>query len=203
MSVVAYHADRLAAVLAAIDAANAADPTIEPVHGGGAGIAETSPAALLYGRRMTAALTQLVPDASIHLQIAARGQHIERWTSPRADYPEGRAGYLAWRKNLAIFHAVRLGALMEEAGYEAADADRVGALVRKENLKSDAEVQKLEDVIAHVFLRWYFAAFAAGRDPLDVRRIVAKTGRKMSAAGRAAALAEFDLPPAIVSALRG
>ena len=78
----------LARTLRAIDAANSADPTIE----------ESQPAALLYGQRMSAELARLVPDASEPLQIAARGQHIERWLLPRAAYPEGREGYLAWRR---------------------------------------------------------------------------------------------------------
>jgi hypothetical protein len=64
---------RLEAVLAAIDAANAADPTTE-----GEG-AEAGPAALLYGQRMSAELARVCQQTTELLQIAARGQHIERW----------------------------------------------------------------------------------------------------------------------------
>ena len=79
---------RLEAVLMAIDAANAADPTLAEEG------QQQVPAALLYGRRMSAELQRDCPEASEHLKIAARGQHIERWTMQRASYPEGRAGYL-------------------------------------------------------------------------------------------------------------
>lgn len=176
--------DRLAKALALIDAANAADPTLE----------EGQPAARLYGQRMTAELSRLFPAASEVLQIAARGQHVERWLLPRSDYPEGKVGYLDWRREQARRHAARVGGMMADAGYTQADCDRVGVLLRKEGLKRDPEVQALEDVICFTFLRWYFAAFAATRDPAEVADIVVKTARKMSSEGRARVLMEFKLP---------
>lgn len=183
---------RLQDALDAIDAANANDPDRS----------EGRPAALLYGERMSAELDRLFPDAADVLKIAARGQHIERWTSPRASYPEGREGYLAWRRDLGAFHARRVGEIMRAAGYGEAEALRAGALLRKEGIKRDPEVQALEDVICFVFLRWYFSPFAEGRDPEGLRRIVVKTARKMSAEGRARALSEFDLPEALAGAFR-
>lgn len=186
---------RLDSVLAAIDAANAADPTRERDGG------EEHPAALLYGWRMSAELDRVCPDASEPLRIAARGQHVERWKMPRVRYPEGREGYLAWRKAQGAFHAERVAGIMQEAGYGADERARVGRMLRKEGIKRDAEVQMLEDVICLVFLRWYFPQFAEGRDPEQVFRIVAKTARKMSAEGRARVVAEFDLPPELAPAL--
>jgi hypothetical protein len=76
----------------------------------------------------------------------------------------------------------------------------VARIIRKEGIKRDAEVQVLEDVACLVFLRWYCAGFAAGRDAEQIYRIVAKTARKMSAGGRAAA-AELDLPAGLAPAL--
>jgi hypothetical protein len=181
---------RLSAVLSAIDAANAADPTLE----------DGEPAERLYGRRMSETLASFRPGASVHLTIAARGQHIERWTRPRADFPDGKAGYFAWREGLKRFHADRVAGIMADAGWDAPDRDRVAALIRKEGIKRDPEAQALEDVICLVFCRWYFAPFAA-KHPWDkVLDIVAKTGRKMSAEGRAAALA-LGLPSDVGAAL--
>jgi Domain of unknown function (DUF4202) len=190
-------ADRLAAVLAAIDAANAADPTVERD-----GDAER-PAALLYGWRMSAELARQAPGASDLLQIAARGQHVERWKLSRADFPEGRAGYLAWRIAEAQFHADRVGAIMEAAGYSLTECSRVGKLLRKEGLKHDFEVQRLEDVICFVFLRYYVAGFAEGRDPAQLLGIVTKTARKMSEEARERVLREFTLPPELAAAFAG
>lgn len=180
--------DRLQAVLAAIDAANGADPAGE---------------ALAYGLRMTEELARLVPDASEALQIATRGQHVERWLLPRGDYPAGKEGYLAWRREQGRRHGARVAGMMAAAGYDAAAQEQVAAMLRKEGLKRDPQVQALEDVICFTFLRWYFAPFAAKHTPEAVAEIVEKTARKMSAEGRARALADFDLPADLAAAFRG
>lgn len=179
-------------VIRRIDEANAADPTLERDGN------EEVPAALLYGRRMSGALLGFVSDPSELLQIAARGQHIERWLLPRQDYPQGRVGYLAWRRDQGRRHAERLSAIMDEAGYSEADRARVGRLLRKEGIKRDPEVQTLEDVICLVFLRHYALDFASGHEPDDVERILKKTARKMSAEGRTAAL-RLDIPAPIAA----
>jgi Domain of unknown function (DUF4202) len=169
---------RLPDVIATIDAANARDPNRIEVGG------QPEPAELVYGRRMSEALARMAPNATEHLRIAARGQHIERWTSPRASYPAGRAGYLKWRKDLQAFHARRIGELMAVQGYGADDIARVGALIRKERLKSDAEAQMIEDVACIVFLEHYVADFLAKTAPDKLADILAKTWNKMSPRGR-------------------
>lgn len=189
---------RLEAVLAAIDAANAADPHLES-----GGEASGRPVELVYGERMSAELARLCPDASPALRIAARGQHVERWKLPRAEFPDGRAGYLAWRSEQARRHAARVDGMMAEAGHGDEDRARVAALLRKEGIKRNPEMQMLEDVICFVFLRWYFADFAAKHPAEEVERIVSRTARKMSPEGRARALAEFDLPPDLAAAVAG
>jgi hypothetical protein len=183
-------ASRLDDVIAAIDAANARDPHAIEIDG------RREPAELVYGRRMSETLARLAPDASEHLRIAARGQHIERWTSPRAGYPQGRAGYLKWRKDLKDFHARRLAEIMTAASYLADDVARVAALVRKERLKSDPEAQMLEDVVCVVFLAHYVEAFMAKTDDDKLADILAKTWKKMSETGHAHARA-LRLPPAV------
>ena len=165
------------AAIAAIDSANALDPVLEGAV----------PRALLYGQRMSAALVGFRPDAPAALRLAARAQHIERWVIPRASYPEGRVAYLSWRKALQQHHARRAGEIMAAAGYGAEEIARVGALLRKEGLKHDADVQALEDVICLVFLRYEAPEFIAKHDDQKVREILAKTARKMSAAGLTAA----------------
>ncbi|MEP3277540.1 MAG: DUF4202 domain-containing protein [Stappiaceae bacterium] len=178
--------------LAAIDAANSADPDQ----------AEGIPAALLYGQRMSAELDRLFPDASDALKVAARGQHIERWVLKRAEFPEGREGYLTWRRTLARHHAERVGAIMADAGFDPEAIASAGQMLRKEGLKRDSDVQALEDVICFVFLKWYFTDFAAKHPAEKVLRIVQKSARKMSANGRAQVLEEFDLPPALAGAFK-
>lgn len=180
-------ASRLQIAVESIDRANAADPSGE---------------ALIYGQRMSVELARLFPAASEVLQIAARGQHVERWLLQRTAYPEGKEGYLAWRREQGRRHAERVAGIMADAGYPAADCDRVGVLLRKEGIKRDPEVQALEDVICFVFLRHSFADFAANRDRASVIEIVGKTARKMSPEGRARVLAEFDLPSDLAVAVK-
>jgi len=185
---------RYDAVIAAIDAANVADPNLIEVEG------QAEPAELVYGRRMSATLARMAPDASEPLQIAARGQHIERWRLARKSYPEGRAGYLRWRKDAKEVHARRLGDIMAEAGYGAGDIDRVGALVRKEKLKLDPEAQLLEDVVCVVFLEHYLPPFMAKTDPAKLPGILAKTWKKMSDFGHAEAL-KLNVPSQVLHLL--
>lgn len=185
--------ERLAAALAAIDAANAADPSTE----------DGKPAALLYGERMSAELERLFPAASDALKIAARGQHIERWLLPRSAYPDGREGYYAWRKEQGRRHAERVAGIMAEAGYGPEEIAAAERMLRKEGIKRDPDVQALEDVICFVFVRWYFAPFASDRTEDELVRIVERTARKMSEAGRARALSEFDLPAPFAAAFQG
>ena len=179
--------DRLTRAIALIDAANAADPKGE---------------ALVYGQRMSSELARLFPAASEVLQIAARGQHVERWLLPRSDYPEGKAGYLDWRREQGRRHGERVAGIMEEAGYPVEDGARVRVLLRKEGIKRDPEVQALEDVICFVFLKFHFADFAAERGAEQTLDIVRKTARKMSTEGRARVLDEFDLPAELAEAFR-
>ena len=129
-----------AAAIAAFDEANRADPTLVDVAG------EKAPKELVYARQMTGWLIRLAPDASEALRLAVRAQHIRRWETPRNDYPEGRAGYLEWRSGLIRFHARVAGEILQRVGYDAAITSRVQALLRKQRLKRDPEVQTLEDV---------------------------------------------------------
>ena len=181
---------KLQTALAAIDAANAADPKLE----------DEAPAALLYGHRMSGELQRLYPDASEPLQIAARGQHIERWLIPRTTYPDGKAGYHAWRRDLAERHAARVAQIMQVAGYSEEDRAAAAKMLRKEGIKRDDEVQAPEDTICFVFLKWYFTPFAARHDEDKILDIVRKTARKMSDSARARVLKEFDLPEPLAAA---
>ena len=169
--------DKFEKVIAAIDAANARDPNCTEVDG------RPEPAELVYGRRMTATLACIAPNASEQLRIAARGQHIERWTSARKSYPEGRAGYLSWRNALKEFHARRLGEIMLSAGYGSDDIARVRSLVRKERLKFDREAQLLEDIACLVFLEHYLSEFSRKTNQEKLAGILAKTWKKMSPLG--------------------
>ncbi|WP_116475550.1 DUF4202 domain-containing protein [Zobellella maritima] len=169
-------------VLSAIDTENCQDPHQVTLDG------QSYAGEYLYGLRMSEQLSSLQPDASEHLQIACRAQHIKRWTIPRTNYPMDRAGYKHWRTDLARFHAELTAKLMAAAGYGEEDQSRVSSLLLKKQLKRDAEAQTLEDVACLVFMRFYLDEFAAKHDDEKLIGIIHKTWLKMSEQGHAAAL---------------
>jgi hypothetical protein len=155
--------------VAAIDAANADDPNgKEPRH------AELA----------TTWVRRLRPDASEALLLAARGHHIRRWTIPRESYPEGRRGYLRWRRDLQRQHAVDLERILEAEGYDEAMVYRVEDIVQKRQLATDPEVQTFEDALCLVFVEDQLAEFSTRVDAAKLKEIVEKTLEKMSPEGR-------------------
>src|SRR6266498_1163961 len=113
---------------ALIDQAHSADPR----HASDGRAAE-----LVYADRIETWVLRLVPDASMLLRLAARCQHLERWSVPRTDFPMDRAGYLRWRKSLYTKQAERARALLLEANVPAADAEEVATWVAKSGLKTN------------------------------------------------------------------
>lgn len=172
----------IAAAFAKFDAFNAADPNKLTVEGA------PVPKELHYARRMTAWLEKIAPGASDALKLAARAQHIGRWTSPRGDFPMDKAGYYKWRRALYAYHAETAGKLLAEAGFDDITIARVGELLRKEKLKVDSDAQTLEDVACLVFLENFYTDFSRKHDDAKVIDILQKTWKKMSPAGHAAAL---------------
>lgn len=171
----------LAAAAAAIDAANAEDPTTVVVDG------EAQPLALAHGTLAVEWLVQLDPGASAAQQLAARAHHLRRWQSPRADFPAGRAGYLRWRAAAKRRHAEELGTILDAAGFTADEVARAQQLIRKEGLGTDPAAQAHEDAACLAFVATQLDAVAEQLGDEKTVEVLAKTARKMSAAGLAAA----------------
>ena len=183
--------------VALIDAANSSDPNHETDIDG-----KVWPKELLYSQRMTDMQQRYAPDADDVMKLAIRAQHIERWKSPRSDYPEGRQGYLKWRTDLYKFHADTTGRLMAEAGYHEDDIERMKMAVGKRKLKVNPDTQLLEDVIDLVFIEHYMLTFAAKHPEYDEEKwadIIRKTWKKMSERGQQFALSgSITLPEPLV-----
>lgn len=186
---------RLDEALRRFDEANAEDPRREIVQG------QQVPKELIYGRRMSERLNAFAPDAPETVRLAARAQHIRRWELPRDSYPEGRAGYLQWRTELYKRHGDIAGAIMDNVGYERHAIERVKTLLRKRGLKTDPEVQLLEDIICLVFLEHYFHAFAEKHEEERLIRIVRKTWNKMTGEAHEAAL-KLDFAPEDIAVIQ-
>ena len=165
-----------------LDRLNAEDPNHEVVE------AVPRPRELAYAMRLASWVQRLDPAASDALRIAARGQHVRRWTIPRSRYPMTRAGYLRWRETLKAFHADTVAGLMREEGYSDDAIQRVRILMGKRQLGSDPETQTLEDALCLVFLETQFTDLWRKTAEEKMREIVRKTWAKMSERARTEAL---------------
>ncbi|MBU0621804.1 MAG: DUF4202 domain-containing protein [Gammaproteobacteria bacterium] len=184
------------AAIAAFDKANAEDPNKETANG------KEYPKELLYAQRMTEMQERYAPDASEAVKLACRAQHIQRWKTPRSDYPMDRNGYLQWRTGLYKFHAETAGRLMKEVGYDDEMIERVKTIVGKKALKVNPETQMMEDVVDLVFIEHYMLHFAQQKPDYTEDKwipIIKKTWDKMSERAHEFALAgKITLPEALV-----
>jgi hypothetical protein len=178
---------RFERAIAAIDAANGDDPNRIVVHG------RERPKELAHAELATAWLERLVAAPSEALLLAVRAHHLRRWASPRSEHPAGRAGYLRWRKALQRSHAEQVGVILSQAGYPDDLIARVQAIIQKQGLGLDAEVQAFEDALCLVFVETQLESFAAQHPDEKSMEVLRKTLRKMSPAAREQVL-DLDLP---------
>jgi len=169
--------DPLLAARGRVDDAHAADPT----HVDG------RPAELVYADRMEGWVRRLVPDASPLLLLAARCQHLERWTVPRDAYPMDRAGYNQWRRMLYGKQSERARELLLEAAVSEREADEVATWVSKTGLRRNLGTQALEDAACLVFFENEIESFTADHEDYSAdkfRTILSRIWKKMSPAAR-------------------
>jgi len=175
--------ERLHNALAAIDAANAGDPHTILARG------RRRPKEQAHAELVSEWIAVLAPDASEALQLAGRAHHLRRWAIPRADYPEGREGYLRWRRALHDFHAEQAAAILAEHGYDAALIRRVSDLLHKRGrARGDPDAQVLEDALCLVFLETQYREIAERLPPEKLLDVTVKTLRKMSERAKQLAL---------------
>lgn len=186
--VMAAPTGRLAEAFAAIDAANAGDPTTVVVRG------EPTPLALAHGRLAEQWVRRLATNADDTVLLAARAHHLRRWEVPRASYPDGRSGYLRWRRDQKRRHALDVAELLRGAGYLDEEIARVQSLIRREGLGRDPDAQLVEDAACLVFIETQLASVTDRFERGHLLDVIRKTARKMSAAALEA-VDEIDLAP--------
>ncbi len=157
-----------------IDAENAKDPNQDLADG------KKIARELIYSERLTDWVKKLKPDATEALLIAARGQHIARWSIPRNTYPMTRVGYLKWREDLKKFHAEKVGTVLQEIGFPEDFVQRVKTLILKKNFPKDPEGRVLEDALSLMFLEFQFSELAEKTEPVKMVDILRKTWKKMT-----------------------
>lgn len=161
--------------LVSIDALHAEDPRSTNLADG-----TSMPQELAYAQRMSDWLDRVHDAPNKVLRLAVRAQHLQRWLVPREEYPDGRVGYLTWRRDQGKRAGNTTAQLMREAGFSDEDANRAATIISKKGLGRDPDVQALEDCACLVFLENYFADFSRKIEHDHMVRIVQMTWRKMS-----------------------
>ncbi|KAE8230271.1 hypothetical protein CF326_g4733 [Tilletia indica] len=141
-------------------------------------------------------LSEPAKDNEDLVRLAARCQHLERFMHPRSSYPEGKAGYLKWRRELYNIQANRAVELFTQAGLPEDEIEAARTWISKTDLKpgkpgANQGTQLLEDAAVLVFLEQELAQFAQ-RHSSDYPRekfvdILKKTWRKLSPQAKDAA----------------
>jgi hypothetical protein len=162
---------RYDAAAAAIDAANAADPTLIDLRGA------MVPLALAHGRLAVEWVARLVAEPDEALLLAARAHHLRRWELRRDSYPDGRAGYLRWRHDQKSRHAADVADLLSAHGYEAVEIERVQHLIRRQPV---AGAQTIEDVACLVFIETQLGSVSTRMEGERLIEVLRKTAAKMS-----------------------
>lgn len=180
--------ERFNKAIAEFDILNAQDPNHRTVDG------ENIPFELFFANKMTEWVFRLNSNATEIVKLAARCQHICRWEHPRSDYPEGRVGYLTWRKDLKTFHANLSAEILRKVGYDEDTIMEVRAINLKKDLGGNADVQLIEDALCLVFLDNQFDDLIAKTPEEKMLNILQKTWKKMSKAAHQQALA-LELSP--------
>jgi Domain of unknown function (DUF4202) len=173
---------RFEAAIKRFDDENSRDPNTVAVHGA------ARPRELVYAEWLTDWVLKLSPAASELLRLAARSQHICRWTVPRDSYPMTRPGYLKWREDLKKFHAQKAGEILTNIGYEPDIVTRVQRLNLKKDFPNDPETRVLEDAVFLVFIERQFSELAEKTSEEKVINALQKSWNKMTPAAREQAL---------------
>ena len=186
--------------LALYDAANSKDINVEVEDG------ENVPKELLYSKRMLDMLSRFIPDSGDVAKLSVAAQHIERWKSPRSDYPMNRKGYHLWRTNLYKFHAETAATHLVEAGYDEETIERVKLAIGKKDLKTNTDTQVVEDIAALTFIEHYMTAMYEKFTEYDEDKwidIIIRTWKKMSPAAHDFALSgSVKLPEGLVPVIQ-
>ncbi len=149
---------------------------------------DSYPAEYFYALKLHEWVIKLEPNASEALLLASRCQHIGRWEILRSSYPEGRTGYLKWRSDLSKFHAEKASVILRSIGYDEMTIEKVQDIVLKKHIKSEPDVQTIENALCLVFLEFQFDDLISKLPEEKMIPILKKTWGKMSEPGKEKAL---------------
>lgn len=169
-----------------IDKVHNQDPTSETIDG------LEIKAELLYSNRMLAVLEKVAPDASLELKLAAKCQHISRWSIPRATFSMDKKGYYQWRASIMEHQLSVTTSVLKQTEINNQSIEIIIDALKNKADKTNTNASIIEDTACLTFIKWYLVPFAGQFDPEKAKVILQKTAGKMSERGLAL-IPELDL----------
>jgi len=140
-------------------------------------------AELLYSERMLAILEKVAPDASFELKLAAKCQHMSRWSIPRATFSMDKKGYYQWRAAIMEHQLNVSSSVLKQAEINELSIEIIVDALKNKADKSNINASVIEDTACLTFIKWYLVPFAGQFDPEKAKIILQKTAGKMSERG--------------------
>ena len=140
-------------------------------------------AELLYSNRMLAILEKVAPDASLELKLAAKCQHISRWSIPRATFSMDKKGYYQWRAAIMEHQLSVTTSVLKQAEINDQRIEIIVDALKNKADKTNLNASIIEDTACLTFIKWYLVPFAGQFDAVKAKIILQKTAGKMSARG--------------------
>jgi hypothetical protein len=160
-----------------IDSVHYQDPSTETIDG------VEIKAELLYSNRMLAVLEKVAPDASFELKLAAKCQHISRWSIPRATFPVGKKGYYDWRAAIMAHQLNVSTSVLKQAEINDQSIEIIVDVLKNKADKTNQNASIIEDTACLTFIKWYLVPFTGQFDAAKAKIILQKTAGKMSERG--------------------
>jgi len=178
-----------------IDDIHIIDSSIEIIGG------DEIKAELLYSNRMLTILEKVDPNSSFELKLAAKCQHMSRWSIPRATFPMDKKGYYQWRAAVMEYQLKVTTSVLQDSGI---DNDSIAVIVdalKNKADKTNVNASIIEDTACLTFIKWYLVSFAGQFEAEKAKGILAKTAKKMSERGLGL-ISQIDLDPAVLDILK-
>ncbi len=140
-------------------------------------------AELLYSNRMLEVLQLVNPQASLELKLAAKCQHISRWSIPRATFSMDKKGYYQWRGAIMEHQLAVTTKTLKEAGVDDESITIIVDALKNKADKTHLNASIIEDTACLTFIKWYLVPFAGQFDVAKATVILKKTAAKMSDRG--------------------
>jgi hypothetical protein len=178
-----------------IDDIHIIDPSVEIIDG------KEIKAELLYSNRMLAILEKVEPNSSFELKLAAKCQHMSRWSIPRGTLPMDKKGYYQWRTAVMEYQLKVTTAVLKDSGIDNYSIDEIVDTLKSKADKTNVNASIIEDTACLTFIKWYLVSFAGQFDVEKAKGILAKTAKKMSERGLGL-LSQINLDPAVLDILK-